>query len=129
MFGYAAASPDGRHGRPERMYARDFWAPSVPNDVEEPSSVVGEGYGDVPNVDRVYVTEDMEEGTLLFRKPDTPEIANFIDRSNNHPTNCEVVELEDGSGAMVSCGPIAAGEFLCISKEDGDENEDEDEED
>ena len=108
---------------PSVSYARDFWARPLSNDGEELRC--GHGGGDMTNVDGLYATEDLEAGTILFREHDMPDCE--LHRSKNNP-NCEVVELEDGSGAVVSCRPIAAGEFFCIAEDDDDDEEVEDDE-
>lgn len=59
----------------------------------------------------------------------TPYI--FYDHFKLHRTkadpNCELIELEDGEGAIVSCRNIKAGEFFCILESDDDyESGDED---
>ena len=48
--------------------------------------------------------------------------------------NCEIVELDDGEGAIVSCKDIKSGEFFCVlesddESDDVDESVDENEED
>jgi hypothetical protein len=39
--------------------------------------------------------------------------------------NCEVVELEDGTSAIVSIRDIAAGEFFCTAESDDEDGESE----
>jgi hypothetical protein len=41
--------------------------------------------------------------------------------------NCEVVELDDGSGALVALKELMAGDWLTIGYSDDDEDEDDDE--
>jgi U3 small nucleolar RNA-associated protein 6 len=98
---------------PSVSYARDFWSrpkPDGDNDDDE---------GNMTNVDGLYATEDIEAGTILFHEHDMPDCE--LHRSKENP-NCELVELEDGSGAVVSCRSIAAGEFFCIAESDDDED-------
>jgi len=110
---------------PSVSYARDFWARPNRPDVDDKQQQSSGDDGNMTNVDGLYATEDIEAGTILFREHDMPECE--LHRSKDNP-NCEVVELEDGSGAVVSCRPIAAGEFFCIAEDDdSDEEEDEDE--
>jgi hypothetical protein len=84
------------------------------------------------NVDGLYATNDIEEGTIVFKEADMPDCE--LHRSKDNP-NCQVVELNDGSGvcAVVSLRPIAAGEFFCVPEssdeyEEGDYDEEEEEE-
>jgi U3 small nucleolar RNA-associated protein 6 len=76
-------------------------------------------------LDGLYATNDVEKGTIIFEETNMPDCE--LHRSATNP-NCEVVELEDGTSAVVSCRPIAAGEFLCVP-ESSDEEEEEFEED
>lgn len=43
--------------------------------------------------------------------------------------NCEVVELEDGTGAVVSTRDITSGEFFCVPESDSETEEEEELED
>lgn len=45
-----------------------------------------------------------------------------LHRSKKNP-NCELVELEDGCAAIISCRDIQAGEFFCIEESDEDDDE------
>ena len=42
--------------------------------------------------------------------------------------NCELVELEDGCAAIVSCRDIQTGEFFCVQESDEDDDGEEEEE-
>jgi hypothetical protein len=77
------------------------------------------------NSDGLYATNDIEGGTIIFKETDMPNCE--LHRSSTNP-NCEVAELEDGTTAVVSSRPIAAGEFFCVS-ESSDEEEEEDDDD
>lgn len=46
-----------------------------------------------------------------------------LHRTKENP-NCEVVELDDGEGAIVSCRDIKAGEFFCVLESDEDSEDD-----
>ena len=48
-----------------------------------------------------------------------------LHRSKDNP-NCELVELEDGCMAIISCRDIQAGEFFCVEESDDDDEEEED---
>lgn len=76
------------------------------------------------NVDGLYATKDIEEGTILFTETDMPDCE--LHRSAEQ-WNCQVVELVDGTSAVVSCRPIAAGEFFCVPDSDEEEDEDDNE--
>jgi hypothetical protein len=41
--------------------------------------------------------------------------------------NCEVVELEDGTSAIVSFRDITVGEFFCVLESDSEDEEEEEE--
>jgi U3 small nucleolar RNA-associated protein 6 len=86
--------------------------------------------GGMTNVDGLYATEDIEAGTIVFTEKDMPDCE--LHRSSTNP-NCEVVELEDGTGAIAALRNIQAGEFFCIAESDDDgdddDNEEEEEED
>jgi hypothetical protein len=101
---------------PSLSYARDFHFSSDDLDDQEPMC----------NVDGVYAANDIEPGTIIFREDDMPECS--LHRSKD--PNCSVVELENGTSAVVSSRKIALGEFFSVP-ESGDEEEssfDEDEE-
>ena len=77
------------------------------------------------NVDGLYATDNIEEGTIVFTEKDMPDCE--MHRSSTDP-NCKVVELEDGSAAVVAVRPIAAGEFFCVPESDSDEDDVDEEE-
>jgi len=101
---------------PSVSYARDFYmkATALEEDTQEPMS----------NVDGLYAANNVEEGTILFTEHDMPDCELPHSCTN---ANCKVVELEDGSSALVSTRLISAGEFFCVA-EDSDEEESEVEE-
>jgi hypothetical protein len=71
------------------------------------------------NLDGLYATNDVDEGTIIFKETSMPDCE--LHRSATDP-NCEVVELEDGTSAVVSSRPIAAGEFLCVAESSDEED-------
>lgn len=110
---------------PSVSYARDFWVQpkSTPPDTTSESGPANESGGCMTNVDGLYATEDIAEGTILFREMDMPDCE--LHRSKDNP-NCEVVELDDGTCAVVSSRPIVAGEFFCIAESEDEDDDDED---
>ena len=72
------------------------------------------------NLDGLYASNRGEAGTIIFRDEDMPGYE--LHRTKVNP-NCEVVEFENGSGTVVSCREIKAGEFFCLLLE-SDDNED-----
>ena len=57
-----------------------------------------------------------------FKMPDCE-----LHRSEDNP-NCELVELEVGCAAMISCRDIQEGEFFCVEESDDEEDDEESEE-
>ena len=106
---------------PSVSYARDFYM-----DRKEAEA----GFCSMSNVDGLYAAADVEAHTIVFREDAMPDAE--LHRSSD--PNCEVVELEDGTGAVVSRRRIAAGEFFCVAPSDDEsdgeevEFEEEDEE-
>ena len=107
---------------PSVSYARDFWiqAPGTPS-----ISTNSNDKHNMTNVDGMYATNPIAPGTVIFTEKDMPD--GELHRSKTNP-NCEVVELEDGINAVVSCRAIASGEFFCVAEssseeESGDEEE------
>jgi hypothetical protein len=117
---------------PSVSYARDFWARTKPSDAtsdqqqkQGTSTKDSTGSGCMTNVDGLYATDDIAAGTIIFRENDMPDCE--LHRSSENP-NCDVVELEDGTGAVVSSRIIVAGEFFCIAESEDEDEEEEDEE-
>jgi hypothetical protein len=98
--------------RPSVSYARDFRAKDLPDG--------GEIEGGMKNVDGLYATNDIASGTIIFTEADMPDCE--LHRSSTNP-NCEVVELEGGTNAVVSSKAISAGEFFCIQESSDDESD------
>jgi U3 small nucleolar RNA-associated protein 6 len=79
---------------------------------------------EMTNIDGLYAAENIDSGTIIFRESEMPDCE--LHRTKADP-NCELIELEDGEGAIVSCRNIKAGEFFCILESDDDyESGDED---
>ena len=129
-------------GAPSVSYARDIFLPSSfwleskqekTNDIEktgndDTNDKINENNDAMTNIDGLYAANDIEAQTILFTEADMPNCELHRSKTN---ANCEVVELEDGSSAVVSIKPISCGEFFCVqesSDEDEDEYEDEDDE-
>lgn len=95
---------------PSVSYARDFWCGTSTHATKASMS----------NVDGLYATNDVEEGVIIFTDDKMPD-CNLHESDN---PNCELVELEDGRQAIVSCRAIQSGEFFCVAKsDDEDDNE------
>lgn len=75
------------------------------------------------NVDGLYATNDIEDDVVIFTENTMPDCS--LCRSTE--PNCEVVETEDGTQAIVSIRDIKSGEFFCVAPSD-DENSDYDDE-
>jgi U3 small nucleolar RNA-associated protein 6 len=126
---------------PSVSYARDFWlkperSSDTTNHTEATSTSkspgckigtnasTGTASTTMSNVDGLYATEDIEEGTVIFREDTMPDVE--LHRSATNP-NCDVVEVVDENGseiqAVVSTRSIAAGEFFCIPASDDDDEE------
>jgi hypothetical protein len=100
--------------QPSVSYARDFW-------VAKPSTNYASSSAEkMTNVDGMYATNQIEPGTIIFTEKDMPD--GELHRSKTNP-NCEVVELEDGTNAVVSCRLIQSGEFFCVAESSDDEEE------
>lgn len=74
---------------------------------------------DMTNVDALFAVEDIEAGTLLFKADENPDLE--LGRSNE--PNCEVVELQDGTLAIVTTRAIASGEFFTVEHSEEEEEE------
>ncbi|CAB9496103.1 UTP6, small subunit (SSU) processome component, homolog (yeast) [Seminavis robusta] len=101
---------------PSVSYARDFRMTTK----DATASSEEEGCGAMSNLDGLYARSEIEAGTIIFSEKDMPDCE--LHRSKDNP-NCEVVELEDGTSAVVSRRTIVCGEFFCVA-ESSDEEED-----
>jgi len=109
---------------PSISYARDiylsseFWynqnKKSTKNNAEKDES-------NMTNVDGLYAASDIEAQTIIFTEANMPDCA--LHRNNENP-NCEVTELEDGTGAIVSIRDIHCGEFFCVADSSDEEGSD-----
>jgi U3 small nucleolar RNA-associated protein 6 len=97
---------------PSVSYARDFRLKALTS-----KEAV---QGGMKNLDGLYATNDIERGTVVFTEIDMPDCE--LHRSRN--PNCEVVELEDGTSAVVSSRNIAAGDFFSVPESSSDEDDD-----
>jgi hypothetical protein len=93
---------------PSISYARDFHFSPDTLDDHEPMC----------NVDGVYAANEIAAGTVVFREDEMPECS--LHRSKL--PNCDLVELEDGTCAVVSLRKISLGEFFSVP-ESSDEDE------
>mmetsp|Transcript_22835 Transcript_22835/g.35227 ORF Transcript_22835/g.35227 Transcript_22835/m.35227 type:complete len:435 (+) Transcript_22835:50-1354(+) len=122
---------------PSVSYARDFFLNMIKdgnhqvipasNNIDNRSSEKSsdnndDACGGMTNVDGLYASDDIEVGTVIFTEHDMPDCE--LHRSSNNP-NCDVVELEDGTSAVVSTRDIATGEFFCVPESDDEEEEEE----
>jgi hypothetical protein len=98
---------------PSVSYARDLW------ETAEAAKESGDG---MKNVDGLYATNDIEVGTVIFTEKDAPD--SELHRSSAN-SNCEVVEMEDGTSAVVSSRDIAEGEFFCLGESSDEDDVDE----
>lgn len=109
---------------PSVSYARDFYIKAAADDGAE-----GESQQEpMSNVDGLYAANDVECDTIIFTEHDMPDCE--LPHSSINP-NCKVVELDDGSSALVSTRLIRSGEFFCVAEdeESDDDEEDDDKED
>mmetsp|Transcript_12910 Transcript_12910/g.19648 ORF Transcript_12910/g.19648 Transcript_12910/m.19648 type:complete len:462 (-) Transcript_12910:54-1439(-) len=110
---------------PSVSYARDVYLDGQPNAHDENDGDGGSnaeelGGAGMTNVDGLYAANDIEENTIIFTEEDMPDCE--LHRSSDDP-NCKVVELENGSGAVVSIRDIRSGEFFSIAESSDEEEE------
>jgi len=78
------------------------------------------------NVDALYASRAVNKGEIVLTESELPDCS--LPRSLK--ANCEVVELENGEGALVALRSIQAGDFLAVLPSSDEEvEEDEEEED
>ena len=70
------------------------------------------------NLDGLYAAEAIEKDTVVFTEEDMPDCE--LHRSED--PNCELVQLDNGIGAIASRRAIAAGEFFCIAESSDEED-------
>jgi hypothetical protein len=97
---------------PSLSYARDF------RETKE-TGITEESGDEMKNVDGLYATNDIEVGTVIFTEKDAPDCE--LHRSSVN-SNCEMVELEDGTSAIVSSRDITEGEFFCVPESSDEED-------
>ena len=106
---------------PSVSFARDFYTDASSEQAGMNDSTTSATLeGTMRNVDGLYATEDIGEGTVIFTENDFPE----CELPRSATPNCEVVELEDGTSALVSLG-IAQGQFFCVAESQSNESEQE----
>lgn len=101
---------------PSVSYARDFFI----KEKFEDTSTNPEGKGmmmTMMNLDGLYATDVIAPGTMIFTEDDIPGCEMHRSTTN---ANCQVVELEDGTNAVVSVRTIAPGEFFCVAESEDD---------
>ena len=108
-------SSRGGEAVPSVSYARDVYFSSK-KDIENRGSQ-DDGV-EMSNVDGLYAAENIDSATIVFTENDMPDCE--LHRSAD--PNCEVLQLEDGTGAVVSIKDIKAGEFFCIAESSDDDS-------
>lgn len=94
---------------PSVSYARDFYFSAESANL--PRSEVN-----MMNLDGLYAVMDIDADTIIFRESEMPSCA--LHRASADACNCRVVELDDGTCAVVSIRCIKAGEFFCVPETD-----------
>lgn len=114
-------------------YARDFYCDSMKHVQPDTTSSArvskakqksDEQYS---NVVGLYATRELAAGEVVLTENELPDCS--LPRSDE--PNCEVTELEDGTGALVALEDIHYGEYFTIApsdSEDGSSDEDDEEE-
>ena len=104
---------------PSVSYARDFRLINI-GKKQSTSMPANDESCTMTNVDGIYATADISLGTIIFTEGDMPDCE--LHRSSTDP-NCEVVELEDGTKALIASRPISSGEFFCVPESSDDEED------
>mmetsp|Transcript_1850 Transcript_1850/g.5408 ORF Transcript_1850/g.5408 Transcript_1850/m.5408 type:complete len:411 (-) Transcript_1850:1078-2310(-) len=99
---------------PSISYAREFSF----------AALKGTSDSKMSNLDGLYAADTIEKDTVVFTEEDMPDCE--LHRSED--PNCELVQLDNGMGAIVSRRAIAAGEFFCIAESSDEEDEYEEDE-
>lgn len=115
-------------------YARDFFAPLLRLPARETSGKflkssahekeVQDDQEEYTNVDGVYAARAVRAGEVVLTEDELPDCA--LSRSATDPS-CEVVWLEDGSGALVALRDLEVGAWLSIAPSDSEDEEGEEE--
>ncbi len=106
------ASTDDNMSVPSVSYARDMYFRQTHGSENDDQAE------NMTNLDGLYASNDIEAGTIVFRESSMPNCE--LHRTKDNP-NCEIIELDCGEGAVVSCRNIKAGEFFCIMESDSEE--------
>jgi hypothetical protein len=99
---------------PSVSYARDIYLDGNTNESKDRQG------SNLTNLDGLYAAHDIDSGTIVFKETEMPDCE--LHRTAENP-NCEIVELEDGEGAIVSCRDIRSGEFFCILDSEDEESD------
>jgi len=75
------------------------------------------------NIDGIYSSRALKSGDVVFYESELPDCA--LPRSAD--PNCEIVWLEDGSGALFALKDLAVGDWLTVAPSDDEDSDDEDE--
>lgn len=109
---------------PSVSYARDFYFED-PNRDNDNAVKSAEGKSGMTNLDGLYARKNIEEGTVICTEKDMPDCE--LQRSSTNP-NCAVIEMDDGTSALVSLRAITAGDFFCVVDSDDEAVSEEDNE-
>ena len=103
--------------------ANDKVSISYARDIYFDAPARGKDLTDMTNIDGLYAPKNITEGSVVLTEDQLPDCT--LPRSE--APNCQVVELDDGSGALVALRDIKEGEFFSVcpssSEEDGDGGE------
>jgi hypothetical protein len=72
------------------------------------------------NMDGLYASKPLKPGEVVFYESELPDCA--LPRSDN--PNCEIVWLEDGSGALVASKNLQVGDWLTVAPSDSEDGSD-----
>ncbi len=113
------ASTDDTVSVPSVSYARDMYF-RLKHDGQESDDDDNDNQAEnMTNLDGLYAANDIEAGTIVFRESSMPDCE--LHRTKENP-NCDIIELDCGEGAVVSCRDIKAGEFFCILESDSEDD-------
>jgi hypothetical protein len=72
------------------------------------------------NMDGLYASKPLKPGEVVFYESELPDCA--LPRSDD--PNCEIVWLEDGSGALVAAKDLQVGDWLTVAPSDSEDGSD-----
>eukprot|EP01032_Pedospumella_encystans_P015520 gene15520-17744_t len=78
-----------------------------------------EGGQEYSNIDGLYASKALKSGDVVFYEAELPDCA--LPRSDD-PT-CEIVWLEDGTGALFALKDLAVGDWLTVAPSDDEESD------